>query len=153
MTAMTAIAADSRQMPARRLETAAERTIPKTTPSAVEMREVDDEVHHRLVRRGASAQDDAGEREREHGAGRVVERRLGDDRLRDLRAEPEPLEERDEDGGIGRSEHGADQKAGREGKAENSSRHDPVTSAVRTTPGMTSRASPTATRLRMRSES
>ena len=37
MTAITAIAADSRQMPARRLETAAESTTPKTTPIPVEI--------------------------------------------------------------------------------------------------------------------
>ena len=42
---MTAIAADSRQMPARRgLDTAADRTTPKTTPSTAEITEVDDEV-------------------------------------------------------------------------------------------------------------
>ena len=37
ITASTAIAADSLQIPVRRLDTVADRTIPNTTPSAVEM--------------------------------------------------------------------------------------------------------------------
>ena len=60
----------------------------------------------------------------EHRAGRVVERRLGDDRLRDLRPDPEPLEERDQDRRVGRRERGADQEADRGGEVEDRGRDE-----------------------------
>ena len=88
-------------------------------------RQVDDEVDHRLREGGAPARDHAGEGEREHGPGRVVQSGLGDDRLRDLRPQPDPVEEGDEDGGIGRGQCGADQQAGRQRHAEERSRGRP----------------------------
>jgi hypothetical protein len=63
-------------------------------------------------------QDDPGERQGKHGAGRIVQRRLGDDRLRDLGPNTQPFEERNEDGGIGRGERCADQQTRRQGQAE-----------------------------------
>jgi hypothetical protein len=54
---------------------------------------------------------EGGDRERENGSRDVVERRLGDDRLPDLRPDAQALEERDQDGGIGGGEDGPDQEA------------------------------------------
>ena len=81
-------------------------------------RELDDEVGERLDEGPRPFEDERGDREREHGAGRVVQRRLGDDRLSDLRPDAQALEERDEDRRIGRCEHGPDQEAGLERDAE-----------------------------------
>ena len=74
-------------------------------------RELHDEVDDRLRDALVAVEGDAGECQREHGADRVVERRLGDDRLRDLGTDAEALEERDQDRRIGRRQDGSDEEA------------------------------------------
>ena len=72
-----------------------------------------------------SGKEDGEEGERQHRAGRVVQRGLGDDRLRDLRPDPDPLEERDQDRRVGRCERGADQQTHRGGDVEDRRRDEP----------------------------
>jgi len=54
----------------------------------------------------------------EHRPGGIVEARLGDKRLGDLRAYVEAVEEGYENGGVGRRQHGADQQRDRGGNSE-----------------------------------
>ena len=110
ITAITAIAADSRQRPALRLYTAAERTTPKTTPMAVEITRLTTKSCRGCVSDALPRENDAGDRQREHGTRRIVERGLGDDRLRDLRPKAETLEERNQNRRIGGGEYGADEQ-------------------------------------------
>ena len=70
--------------PARRSETTSESRIPNADPEHRRDPEVLEEVDDRIGDGGVAARDDAGEHEREHRAGRVVQRRLGDGRLLDL---------------------------------------------------------------------
>ena len=91
---------------------------PEADPEHGRDPEVLEEVEHRLGDGRIAARDDAGEHEREDGAGGVVEGRLGDGRLLDLLADPDALEERDEDRRVGGRDDRADQEARREGDVE-----------------------------------
>jgi hypothetical protein len=74
--------------------------------------EVEDELAERLGQGAVPLEDERCDGEREHRAGGVVQGRLGHDRLRDLRPQAHPLEERDENRRVGRREHCPDQEAG-----------------------------------------
>jgi hypothetical protein len=58
------------------------------------------------------AKGDAGDAEREHGAGGIVERRLRHERLDHLRADPERQEDGDQHGGVGGRENRTDEQRG-----------------------------------------
>jgi hypothetical protein len=61
--------------------------------------------------RAVAGEHGGGDGQGEHRAGRVVQRRLGDDRLDELGAHGGPDEQRDEDRRIGGGEHRADLQA------------------------------------------
>ena len=82
------------------------------------MRELGDEVDRRAGDRSVAGDDDAGHRQRQHRAGGVVERRLGDHGLREPRAQTAAEEQRDQDRRVGGGEHGADQQRVRPRQAE-----------------------------------
>ncbi len=86
--ASTAIAADSRQMPSRRVEMTADRATPATIPTIA--LSPSDRANSPT---GAPSEwlpdtTEVGQRDGEHRAGRVVERGFGDHRLGDLRRGP-----------------------------------------------------------------
>ena len=78
------------------------------------LQEVDDRPGHR----GIAALDDADEHEREDGPGGVVQSRLRDGRLLDLLANPDAVEERDQDRRIGGRDDGPEEQPRRERDVE-----------------------------------
>ena len=91
---------------------------PEPDPEHCRYPEVLEEVDYGIGDGGIAARDDAREHEREHGAGRVVQRRLGDRRLLDLLADADAREQRNQDCRIGGCENRADQEPRREGDVE-----------------------------------
>ena len=86
---------------------------PEPDPEHRRYPEVLEEVEDRIGDGGIAARDDACEHEREHGAGRVVQRRLGDSRLLDLLADADAREQRNQDCRIGGRDDRSDQKTRR----------------------------------------
>jgi hypothetical protein len=72
----------------------------------------------RLRRETFAAHHEPEKRQRQHGAGGVVHRRLGDQGLRHLRPQPHPFEEGDQDGRIGGRQHRPDEEAHLDGNVE-----------------------------------
>ena len=102
---------DSRQIPKRLVEITKASAMPKAMPNADETTRSTRKSSRGLVRRPPALDHEGREREGEHGPGDVVQRRLGHDRLRHLGADAQALEERDENGGVGGGEDGADEQA------------------------------------------
>ncbi len=97
---------------------------PPPMPSAAPRARLFEKSVERLGGTDVPGLDDAGHGQHEHRGRRVVERRLGDQRLRDLRPQAEPVEQRDQDGGIGRGERRADQERDRERQGEDRHRDE-----------------------------
>ena len=94
----------------------------KDDPEHGRDRELRDEVGDGTRPGLAAPEDERGDRQREHRAGGIVQRRLRDHRLHDLRPDPQALEEGDQDRGVGRGDDCADQESLFEGDIEDDRR-------------------------------
>ena len=142
-TIRTATAADSPQIPTRRLETTSDEHDPKPMPSAVEMPSSFRKSSTGAATSRPAVSDDSRDRQREHRARRVVERRLGDDRLRDLRPDA-ACARRAGSGSRGRSARARRRSEGRppDGTSNRADATSPTTTAVMITPGIDEHAEP-----------